>query len=296
MALATKPSSSQRQTIRRIWKAPRSKAFWLWLAFSILLYASIYSVYLFALRTQPFPGPSNDPLRSFGILAFVLVLATASYSLRRRFVRGLPGMTRNWLWMHIWLGITAILIALLHENYTYILHDYCLNTTTCFTNAYWGTAALFALIFLVVSGIISQLLARRQAHVIAQDASTNGVGIAQALKERILELEYTVERLSAGKSEQFKHYCMQALDSPGTFPDAVPALAPGEQADFQRARDTLMTYARLTQSLQRQNRAHRIIRSWRSVHVVLACLALLVIIYHAGMELLTNVLHIVQPT
>jgi hypothetical protein len=293
MALASKSSTLQ-QTTRRVWKAPRPKSFWLWLSFSILLYVSIYSLYLFALRTQPFPGPFNDPLRSFGILAFVLVLATASYSLRRRFARGLPGMTRNWMWMHIWLGITTILIALLHENYAYILHNFCQNAG-CLTNSYWGPAALFALILLVLSGIISQLLARWEAHVIAQDASANGVGIVQALKERVLELEYTIERLSAGKSEQFKHYCMQALDSPGMIPGAVPALAPGEQADFQRARDTLTTYARLTQSLRQQDRACRIIRTWRSIHVVLACLALLIISYHAIMELLTNVLHIIQP-
>ncbi|GAC1553822.1 MAG: hypothetical protein NVS4B1_35410 [Ktedonobacteraceae bacterium] len=299
MALATKASSPQQRTPRRIWKAPTSKALWLWLGLSIILYGGIYAWYLLALKTQPFPGPVNEPLRSFGILAFVLVLGTASYSLRRRFARGLPGMARDWLWMHIWLGITAILLALLHENYTHILHDYCQNAN-CFTNAYWGTSALFALIFLVLSGILGRLLDLWQAHVIAQDASTNGVGIVQALEERILELEYTVERLCAGKSEPFKQYCMRAIENPGMFPSATqgpdkssPCVA--EQADFERARDTLAAHALLTQSLQRQNRARLIIRTWRSIHIVLAGLALLVIIYHAGMELLTNVLHIIAP-
>lgn len=275
---------------RRIWKAPRSKAFWLWLILSIVLYIGILILYFNAIKTQPFAGPFSDPLRAFGIIAFVLVLATAAYGLRRRFVRGLPGMARNWLWMHTWLGITAVLVALLHENYAHILHDYCTNLT-CFTNAYWGTSALFALIVLVLSGIVGRLLDMWQAHAISRDASSNGVGIVQALEERVLELEYTIERLAAGKSEPFKQYCMQSLDDTGTGL-TMPALAPREQHDFQDAQGVLAARTRLVQSLQRQQQARRIIRTWRYVHMVLAGLALLIITFHAVMELLTNVLHV----
>ncbi len=291
MALATKPSSA---TQRRVWKAPTTRAWWIWLVASLLLYASIYAIYLVAIKTQPFPGPLNDPLRSFGILAFVLVLASATYSLRRRFVRGLPGMARDWLWMHTWISITALLIALLHENYAHILRDYCQNAS-CFTQSYWGTSALFALILLVLSGIIGRLLDSRQAHVIARDASMNGVGIARALDERILELEFTIERLSAGKSQQFKAFCMQALEGAGNIPSSVPAFDQLEQADFQRAYETLSARASLLQSLKKQERARLIIRAWRSVHIILACLALAVILFHGVMELLTNVFHIIAP-
>jgi hypothetical protein len=288
MALATKPSLS---TQRRVWKAPTTKAWWIWLVASLLLYGGVYALYLVTIRTQPFPGPFNDPLRSFGILAFVLVLASAAYSLRRRFVRGLPGMARDWLWMHTWIGITAVLIAMLHENYTHILHDYCQNAS-CFTQSYGGTSALFALIFLVLSGIFGRLLDSWQAHAIARDASTNGVGIARALDERILELEYIVERLSAGKSEQFKAFCLQALEGSGSISSTMPAIEAREQADFQHAYETLAARASLAQSLQKQERARLMIRAWRSVHIVLACLALLIILFHGVMELYINVLHL----
>jgi hypothetical protein len=33
----------------------------------------------------------------------------------------------------------------------------------------------------------------------------------------------------------------------------------------------------------------------RSIHIILACLALLIILFHGVMELLTNVLHIIKP-
>jgi hypothetical protein len=284
-------SKSSIQAPRRIWKAPISKAWWIWLALSILLYGSILTVYLIAIQRQPFAGPFSDPLRSFGIIALVLVLVAATYSLRRRFVRGLPGMARAWLWMHIWIGITAILVAVLHENFDHIFRDYCQNAG-CFTQAYGGTSALLALILLVASGIIGRLLDVWQAHGIARDASTNGVGIVQAIEQRILELEYTVERFSAGKSEAFKNYCMQALEHASNR--GIPNIAPNEQADFQRAQETVNIYERLVQSLQWQNHARLIIRTWRYVHRVLACLALLIILYHGILELLTNVLHVIS--
>ena len=284
------PYISQKGASGRIWRTSTSSAWWFWLLLSLLLYAGIFAWYLIAIKTQPFPGPFNDPLRSFGILAFALVLGTASYSLRRRFIRGLPGKAQAWLWMHTWLGLTAVLIALLHENFTHITHDYCQNMT-CFTNAYWGTSALFALIFLVVSGIAGRLLDTWQARIIARDASTNGVGIARAIEERMLELEYTIERLSAGKSEPFQQYCMQAIDKMAAI-DSTPPLDPREQADFERAYETLTARAHLAQSLERQKRARLIMRTWRSIHIVLACLALLIILYHATMELLTQVLHV----
>lgn len=295
MSLATNKSSlsPQQASARRVWNVPDSHAKWLWLAFSALLFVVVLAWYLYAVATQPFPGPFNDPFRLFGIIAFCLVLGTATYSLRRRFARNLPGKVQDWLWMHVWLGIAAILVALLHENFLHILHDYCQNLS-CFSEGYAGTSALFALILLVASGLVGRLLDAWQARVIAQDASANEVGIARALEERLLALEYTVERLCAGKSGPFQSYCMAALEHglSAVVVDVQHSIPPRESADFQRASETLLTHAALSQSLRRQQRARAIMRTWRIVHMTLASLALLVILYHALMELFTSVLHL----
>lgn len=288
----------QVETLRRLWKAPTTRARWYWLAVSIIIYGSIFWWYLLALRTQRFPGPIDDPLRLFGIIAFTLILGSAAYSLRRRFARGLPGKVQSWLWMHTWLGITTILIVLLHENLIAITHDYCQNFS-CLTDAYGGISALLALFVLVASGITGRIIDVWQTHSIASDAAANGVGIARALEERILELEYTVERLCAGKSEQFKAYCLQAIEDDARFAledDArVVAPIPEERADFRHAYTTLVQRARLLRSLHRQTQARLIIRNWRVVHMSLASLSLLIITYHAVMELLVNVFHVIQP-
>ena len=288
MSVTTPPSSTR--PVPRIWKAPAARTRWFWLALAIALYGSILLWYLHARTTQFFIGPSVDPLRFFGIIAFLLVLVTAAYSLRRRFAHGMPGMVRDWLQMHIWLGIAAVLIALLHANFAPFVNSYC-SGFHCFTDYHLGNSALIALILLVLCGIVGRLLDIWEARKIASDASSNGVGIVSALEERMLELEFTVERLSAGKSQAFQQYCLFSLES-GALPAAPPLLPTLEEQDFYRARTTLTEYANLTRSLHQQQQAKRVMRAWRSVHIVLAVLALLLILYHGLAELFLNVLHL----
>jgi hypothetical protein len=284
------PQELQPRPLRRIWHAPASKAKWFWLAAGLLFYIALYAWFYMALKAQGEAAPINDPFRLFGIIAYILVLSTAAYSLRRRFVRGLPGKVQSWLWMHTWVGVLTILIVFLHENYLFVLNGF-VHQISDLTDTYWAGAALFALLFLVLSGVTGRLLDLWQTRLIAHEASTNGVGIVRALEERTLELEYTIERLCAGKSEPFKAYCLQALSS-NAGQTVAPPIVPDERLDFQRAYETLSRRAILIESLARQRRARRIISTWRTVHITLACIALIIISYHAVMELLTNVFHI----
>lgn len=292
MALVTQSASITASRGRRLWRAPTSKLAWIWLLFALFLAGALYLLYAEFYHLQPFSGKLKDPLYT-GLLAYALVLGATAYTLRRRFLRQLPGKTQNWLWAHIWLGMGALAIAFLHERYIGILHTYCQNLT-CLTRPNWGPAALYALILLILIGVVGRLLDRWQAHVIARDADRNGVGITRALKERLLEMEYTIERLCAGKSEPFQQYCLHALDHARALSSARPALQPMEEADFTRAQETLTTYRSLVRSLRRQEHARSLMRLWRYIHMILAPLALLVISYHVVLELLTSIFHVVK--
>lgn len=286
MPLIKQTIAHKKSVKQRIWKVPISGSAWSWLLAGILLYIVILVWYLAVSHILPFVGPFIEPFRSFGIVAFVLVLITTGYSLRRRFVRGLPGKTQDWLWMHTWLGITALLIAFLHENFARILHDYCSNLS-CLTQSDGGTSALYALLLLIAIGIIGRLLDVTQTRVIAREASSNGVGIVRAVKERLLELEYTVERFCAGKSEEFQRYAREALAQHGQeIWEARQATPLHEQHDFEQMIAILATYTQLARSLRKQEQARRIMRSWRIIHNVIACIALIVISSHATLELL----------
>jgi hypothetical protein len=292
---------------QRVWKVPVSGAAWKWLLACIFLYGVILVWYLVASHTQPSVGPFTQPFRSFGIVAFVLVFITATYSLRRRFVRGLPGKTRDWLWMHTWLGITALLIVFFHENFARIFNNYCSNLS-CLTQSAGGTSALYALLFLVAGGIVGRIVDVTQTRIIVQEANSNGVGIVRAVEERLLELEYTIERFCAGKSEEFQRFARLALAQHGQVPMGMdrqvpmgedgqgqalsprdrPPYLPGEQHDFEQMIATLATYAQLAHSLRRQEQARRIMRIWRITHAFMACLALAIILLHATLELVNT--------
>ena len=294
MSQASKPQSLKQPT-RRIWKTPLTHVAWFWLLLSIVLYIGVYLWYLAGLKTVPYPGPLNDPFRIFGIIAFGLVLIVAAYSLRRRFVRVLPGSVQSWLWLHTWFGICAILIALLHENYLYVLvglNAYSFRLSM-FIEAGAGTSALYSLILLVVSGIVGRLLDTWLARVIATEASSNGVGIIQSVEVRIHELDLLLERLCAGKSAPFKEYCLQA-STRGTFPHAQPQIPQREQGDFQQALEVLTKKGVLQRSLHKQKMARRIIQWWRYIHITLACGALAVISFHSVLELAKMVLQLLR--
>jgi len=291
MALATKPSLQEKQrTIRRIWKTPGSKFNWVCLAISLFAYGFLYKIYLDSLKSNPYAGPYTDPLRLYGIVSFVLVLLVTAYTLRRRFIRILPGKVQNWLWLHTWFGILAILVAFMHENYLNIIHDLRF-TEVRFTEGLAGTSALYALLLLVLTGMIGRLLDVWQARTIAKEANTNGVGIIQVVEERLHELEQTIERLSAGKSPTFKIYCSEAMRSNTSLPAMLPVLAPNELDDFGRVHQVFLQRVYLLRSLQRQKRAIFIIRAWRFIHIPLACLALIIISYHSFSELVKMLLN-----
>src|SRR5436305_12495972 len=203
MALAGK-SPTQPPTIRRIWRTPGSKLNWLFLLASLVIYGSVFLIDRNALATQ-FADPATDPFRDFGIVAFVLVLVVTAYTLRRRFARGLPGKVQSWLWVHTWFGVISILIVFMHEGYQNITHDFSFLADR-FTEADYGTTAMYALLLLVLTGVVGRLLDMWQARVIAAEADTNGVGITRSIEERMHELSLTIGRLRAGKSAPFQQF------------------------------------------------------------------------------------------
>lgn len=282
MALAEDIPHIQQQS-RRTWKKPKSRAVWLWLILAGLIYGAVSFWNYTALKTQPDPYPSIDPFRLFGIIAFVLVLLVAAYALRRRFVRTLPGRVENWLWLHTWFGIISMLIALQHEVYGNLFGNLYLAPSTI-TQSGFGVSALYGLIFLVITGSIGRLLDICLARIIASEAKRNGVGIVQSVEERLHELDLLIVRLSAGKSTAFKQLCEQAQHGRKVKSGLAPLLQQ-EQEDFRRVCDVFVLRSQLGRSLRRQQRARKIIRGWRYVHIACACIGLFFIGLHSSLEL-----------
>jgi hypothetical protein len=144
---------------------------------------------------------------------------------------------------------------------------------------------MYALALLVLSGIVGRLLDVWQARVISVEASRNRIGIAGAVAQQMTEVKLTLERLQAGKSEQFRQACATALQSDERLDALLPLPLPAEAEDAWRAKEVLEQYSELRQSYRRQQRAQSIMKVWRAIHIPMAIAALAVISYHAAYEL-----------
>lgn len=288
------PTSNAPRSTKSLWHTPTSKAALFWFLFAFLYCVLFYTLYAVLFKAPILTGPWFDHVFRAGVMSYVAIIAVAAYSLRTRFLHNMPWKAQNWVWMHIWIGLAAVFLALLHDDFSFITHWDCTAQQNCITAHFWGMPSLYALIFIVLSGIVGRLLDMWQTRVISRDASTNGFGIAKAIRVRLVELRYVIERLMAGKSQLFKDYCTLAMQSIGQVPASVPTIPPNEQPDFQRAYAALQDHVRLAASLHKQETARRIFRVWRIVHMSLVPIALLIITYHAIAELLVNVLHIVK--
>jgi hypothetical protein len=293
MAITAKPPI--KSAAQRIWHTPTSRAALYWMIFAVGYTALFYILYLILLhvKTRFITGPFFDVIFRCGVMSYIMILGVAAYSLRARFFHGMPWKAQNWVWAHIWVGIASVMLALLHGDFRYILHFGC-DGFSCVTQEYMALPSLYGLIFLVLSGIVGRSLDWWQTRVIAQDASTNGVGIAKAIPARLVELEYIVERLNAGKSDAFKSYCERAISAIGVLPQDVPPIPPDEQADFQSAYTALAERARLAASLQKQRQARTIFKTWRRIHMVLVPVILLIISYHGIAELIRVLLGLIH--
>lgn len=290
MALAQKapPTTTPK---RGIWKKPRSRSNWIWLAASILLYAGISVWNYLALKMHPDAGPAIDPFRIFGIIAYAMVLVVTAYTLRRRFIRTLPGRVESWLWLHTWLGTVTILVALQHETYLDLPNKLYLSSTT-FIDSDFGVSALYGLIAIVLSGIIGRFLDMWQSHVISSEANKNGVGIIGAVEKKIHEQDLLIERLYAGKSVAFKEFFNWIVNSKkGPKPASHTPIAPDEMEILQKLQPVVASRMQLRRSLLRQKQANSIIRGWRYVHITIACLGLAFISLHSLLELTAMLLH-----
>ena len=120
---STSPSTQLQRPFRRLWRAPRSNAWWLSMLAALLVTGVIV---LYFVKTRGFDyTPSTGPLPRFGIIALGLLAVSLAYTLRRRFFRGLPGKAQDWLWVHSWAGIAILVTILLHANFYYVVQGYC---------------------------------------------------------------------------------------------------------------------------------------------------------------------------
>ncbi len=157
-----------------------------------------------------------------GIVVLLSVFVTF-YSVRKRALQEkLPGTMMAWFKSHIYIGLLAFVLAIVHAFLAILRSDLSK-----------GSLALFTFLLLIISGIAWRLIYSVFPPVVAN--SVGNLAVKDTLsKSQIVQIE--IDKLLAGKSADFRRGAAEgAITPPGparsfhapTSPSAAPAPTPG---------------------------------------------------------------------
>ncbi len=205
----------------------------------------------------------------FGILAVVLAFATFIYTARKRggedtIPEKYRGTMMSWLWAHVYLGLLALLSAMIHAGPG-------LRGGEAITSGDW----LFYVFFLLVaSGVAWRLvynyLPKRVQPEIGNYSKQISLGRAQ---EALVE----IEKLAAGKSDEFHRLKDELLAGNGVN---VGSLGPDERVAFTALQSLAERRQRGLQRRQAQDKASRTLSIWRKLHLPLVAGFLVLLVIH----------------
>jgi hypothetical protein len=201
---------------------------------------------------------------AYGVVAALLVLVLAFFGVKKRVYRIDLGRGKTWLRSHIYLGVLAAVVALLHSGLRW--HD---------------RMALLALLLMgivVVSGIVGAVLYRTVPPMLTRVESRAS---ADEISKQVEQMARTMERMAAGRSASFQNVCkelLRARRSNGNTAEWTALLARVPSSEQTELREMLVVSRQrkeLLTKLRAQQRYRNLLQAWLYVHVP-ATVALLV--------------------
>ncbi|RYZ03703.1 MAG: hypothetical protein EOO73_26980 [Myxococcales bacterium] len=208
---------------------------------------------------------------ALGVSSLALALLTFLYSLRKRSLQEkLPvGTMAGWLWGHVYLGLSCVVLALAHAGYGTI----GLQPTL-------GHGLLVCLLVLVVSGLVWRLV---YAVVPAKAAGDVGHYSQSASHARAQAALVEIEKLSAGRSpplQQVVQWLLQVTASDPEVAHAARGLPPEDQAVVPELVRLSRLRHQMLQRERRQAKYRRRLQGLRVLHVPISLLFLALLPLH----------------
>lgn len=214
---------------------------------------------------------ASEPARGYTTLGLwlasvgsALFLAVLLYSWRKRWGQEvLPGRLQTWLRLHLWLSALGTWAVLLHAGFH--------------VDDRWGTVALGALAFVLLTGLVGWWL-----YVLVPPAVDRHVGnlAVPHTSAELARIEATLTRFEAGASDAFRAQ-LQALRRGAPAPKGLGRLGADEAERLEEARGLVARLATEHARRARQVRYKRWLRLWLWLHVPAACALPFVVAYHA---------------
>jgi hypothetical protein len=205
-----------------------------------------------------------------GILAVLLVLLTFAYSIRkRRRPSGKSATMMTWLWIHVYAGLLAFVLATLHAGPGVVSFEFTSGKVLWFTFA--------AIVF---SGVAWRLVYAFVPPVAGpQVVNYSKAGSAR----RAAEQETEIEKLAAGKSREL-HEAKGLLLAAPRFPHEVQAMLaripPAEHPIVDEMARIAASRHRALARVKLQEKFTRRLQGWRVLHVPFTIILLGLLVIH----------------
>lgn len=280
----------KRDTIARLWHAGG------WLGIIALTLATLWALGRYGYET-PITGTWLTMRWATGLVGLLGIAGVMSYSMRRQVYRRRAGALRYWMLAHVYLGVAAGIIILLHGGtttggmLTTALH---LSFDLTVASGLFGIACYFVVprIMTSIEGeplLIEDLEGRRDELRAALDA-VGATGEAGAPLRRLI-----VERVKPRFGSfvyLWRQYVRPAglkallADARAEFRDEADRLEDREdRAAFMEAVEVAATLRRVESLIL----LHRLLKLWLAPHVVSTSLMLALMLVHIGQVVFFNV-------
>lgn len=258
-----------------------------WRRWSYLLAAVLIAGYFTRASSAPKYGGSPVGLL-YGTLGLVLIVVLMYFGVRKRSYKSSWGTVEGWLRGHIYLGLVAVVIVLLHSGWRFdnpvAVAALLLFLADC-ASGLWGA---------VLYTVLPSELSAEKTHLNSRD-----------LSDQINDLGLSMARLASGKSETFRRICTDLLeaerpgyfagwrclsrrylekrlaqDPAGVFDSYVGRVAPDEQAELTQLLGLAHQRNDLHDSLIRRQRRLNLLSAWLYLHVPLSFALLIAVAAH----------------
>jgi hypothetical protein len=200
-----------------------------------------------------------------GVIAAFLILLLSFLGVKKRLYRIDLGRGEAWVRSHIYLGVLAAVVALLHSGFRW--HDRM------------ALLALLLMGFVVVSGIAGAVLYKTVPPLLTRvERDLTSEEIAKQLNQ----MARTMERIAADRSAAFQKVCKELLRSrrandrnTADWTALIARVPPVEQDALREMLIVSRPRNELLAKLQVQQRYRALLQAWLYVHVP-ATVALLV--------------------
>ncbi len=256
----------------------------LWRRIFVVLVLLSAGVYFYYARAGFQHGGTPVGL-AYGTIGFFLCYVLAYFGIRKRSYRSRFGTLEQWLQSHIYLGVLALIVLLLHTGGRF--HDKV------------AVATLIVVVIVVFSGILGAILYLTVPRLLTEVESNLTV---DEISEQMNQLGRQMARIASGRSEPFQRIYKQLVEEgapgwlagwrlilsrmktkKGLSSDWTPLLRLVPKEEEGELRQMLVISRQRKELLLRllyQQRYKNVLESWLYVHVPFTAALLVMAIVH----------------